>query len=167
MRKLEIKSVLTVDDAGTITGTAWPFGTPDRVGDVIAPGAFASAPSRVPMFHEHDARQTVGVWDEIAETANGLQVKGRLLLGQVRAADEAYALVKAGAVTGLSIGFSSPVFTKRALKGRNIKSLALREISLVAVPCHDGARIGSVKSLRDDHSAVVAILLRAANTYRK
>jgi hypothetical protein len=32
--RLEIKAELTVDDAGTITGIAWPFGSPDRVGDV-------------------------------------------------------------------------------------------------------------------------------------
>ncbi len=41
MDRLEFKSVLTVDDAGTISGVAWPFGTPDRVGDVIDRGAFA------------------------------------------------------------------------------------------------------------------------------
>ena len=39
--RLEFKAAFAVSDAGEITGTAWPFGTPDRVGDVIEKGAFA------------------------------------------------------------------------------------------------------------------------------
>ena len=39
---LEIKASLTVDDAGEISGIAWPFGSPDRVGDVIEKGAITA-----------------------------------------------------------------------------------------------------------------------------
>ena len=35
MDRIEIKAQLAVDDAGEITGIAWPFSGPDRVGDVI------------------------------------------------------------------------------------------------------------------------------------
>ena len=33
--RIEIKAALSVTDAGEITGVAWPFGSADRVGDVI------------------------------------------------------------------------------------------------------------------------------------
>lgn len=49
MDKLEIKAALTVSDAGEISGIAWPFGSPDRVGDVIEKGAI-TAPATVPML---------------------------------------------------------------------------------------------------------------------
>jgi len=102
--RLEIKAALTVDDAGTITGIAWPFGSPDRVGDVIEKGAFAS-PEILPMLFAHDQAQVIGVWDEIAETPDGLTVKGRLLIDDVERAREVRAMIRTKAVSGLSIGF--------------------------------------------------------------
>ena len=102
--RLEIKAQLAVTEAGEITGIAWPFGSADRVGDVIVKGAFA-APAALPMLFAHDQAQVIGVWDRIAETEAGLTVKGRLLIDDVERAREVRAMVKAGAVSGLSIGF--------------------------------------------------------------
>ena len=142
--RLEIKAALTVTDEGEITGLAWPFGTADRVGDMIVKGAFG-APSTLPALFGHDQTQVVGVWDRIEETSEGLSVKGRLLIEDVARAREVRAMIQAGAVSGLSIGF---VTTKavRTAKGRTISALELHEISIVAVPCHPGARITSLKS---------------------
>ena len=75
---LELKASFSVSDAGEITGIAWPFGTPDSVGDVIEPGAFNLANNILPMVIEHDQKQVVGAWDSIAETDKGLEVKGQL-----------------------------------------------------------------------------------------
>jgi HK97 family phage major capsid protein/HK97 family phage prohead protease len=143
--RLEVKAALAVTDAGEITGTAWPFGSPDRVGDVIEKGAF-SGPATLPMLFSHDQAQVVGVWDEITETETGLSVKGRLLVEDVERAREVRAMVRAGAVTGLSIGFVTKTAQRHA-KGRTISALDLHEISIVAVPAHPGARITSVKSV--------------------
>lgn len=143
--RIEIKAHLSVDEAGTITGTAWPFGTPDRVGDVIERGAFAKAMPPIPMLAFHDQKDTVGVWTELAETAEGLTVKGRLLVGEVKRADEIRALIHAGALTGLSIGFVTKKAAPRKGGGRTITDLDLIETSIVAVPAHPGARITSAK----------------------
>ena len=143
--RLEIKAALTVTDAGEIIGTAWPFGSPDRVGDVIEKGAF-TGPATLPMLFSHDQAQVIGVWDEIAESEAGLTVKGRLLVDDVERAREVRAMVKAGAVSGLSIGFVTKD-AKRHAKGRTISALELHEISIVAVPAHPGARITSIKSV--------------------
>ena len=106
MSRLEIKASLSVDDAGTITGIAWPFGTPDMEGDLITKGAF-SHPGALPMLWAHDQSQVVGVWDSITETAKGLEVRGRLLVDEVERAREVRAIVKAGGAGGLSIGFQT------------------------------------------------------------
>jgi HK97 family phage major capsid protein/HK97 family phage prohead protease len=143
--RLEIKAALTVTDAGEVTGTAWPFGSADRVGDVIEKGAF-TGPATLPMLFSHDQAQVIGVWDEIAESEAGLTVKGRLLVDDVERAREVRAMVKAGAVSGLSIGFITKD-AKRHAKGRTISALELHEISIVAVPAHPGARITSIKSV--------------------
>ena len=144
MEKLEIKAALSVDDTGAITGLAWPFGSPDRVGDVIEKGAISS-PSTLPMLFAHDQSQVIGVWESISETIEGLQVKGRLLVDDVERAREVRAMIRTKAVTGLSIGFVTKSAKPRS-QGRTITALSLHEISVVAVPCHPGAQITSIKA---------------------
>ncbi|KIN60637.1 Phage major capsid protein, HK97 family [Sulfitobacter noctilucae] len=141
---IEVKAALSVTDAGEITGIAWPFGSADRVGDVIEKGAI-TAPATLPMLFAHDQGQVVGVWDHIAETDQGLTVKGRLLVDGVERAREVRAMIQSKAVTGLSIGFVTKQ-AKRHAKGRTITAAHLHEISVVAVPCHPGAQITSIKS---------------------
>lgn len=142
--RLEFKADLTVTPEGLIEGIAWPFGSADRVGDVIEKGAIA-APVTLPMLFAHDQGQVIGVWDQIEETDAGLTVKGRLLIDDVARAREVQAMISAKAVSGLSIGFVTTKSTPRA-KGRTITALSLHEISVVAVPCHPGAQITSLKS---------------------
>ncbi len=142
--RLEVKAALTVDDTGEISGIAWPFGSPDRVGDVIGKGAI-TAPATVPMLFAHDQRDVIGVWDSITETNDGLTVKGRLLVDDVERAREVRAMIKSKAVTGLSIGFVTKSAKPRQ-RGRTITALNLHEISVVAVPCHPGAQITSIKA---------------------
>lgn len=154
--RFEFKADIGVDDAGLVTGIAWPFGSPDRVGDEIAPGAFQSARPPLPMLFAHDPSQPLGAWESIAETAKGLEVKGRLLVDDVTRAKEVRALVKSGAVRGLSIGFITKSAATRKGGGRTIKALELVEISLVTVPSHPGARVTNAKS------AATAIALAAA-----
>lgn len=142
--RIEIKAALSVTDTGEITGTAWPYGTPDRVGDMIEKGAITT-PATLPMLFAHDQGQVIGVWDTITESDTGLTVKGRLLVDDVERAREVRAMIRSKAVTGLSIGFVTNKATPRA-KGRTITALTLHEISVVAIPCHPGAQITSLKS---------------------
>lgn len=142
--RIEIKAAFEVTDAGEITGVAWPFGSADRVGDVIEKGAITS-PDTLPMLFAHDQGQVIGVWDHIEETDAGLTVKGRLLVDDVERAREVRAMIRTKAVSGLSIGFVTDKATP-SRKGRTINALTLHEISVVAVPCHPGAQITSLKS---------------------
>ena len=168
MNLLECKADLGVTEAGIISGMAWPFGSPDRVKDTITKGAFANAAPPIPMLAFHNPDDPIGVWEEIAETDAGLQVKGRLLIGQVARADEVRAMVLAGAVKGLSIGFSIQKSTGTRGHNRTISALDLVEISLVTVPSHPGARVTEAKRLDPAASAIrlAAAINRAAAALR-
>lgn len=159
---IEMKASLAVDDAGIITAMAWPFGSGDRVGDWIHKGAFTGAAAPLPMLFGHKPNDPVGVWNEIKEGPDGLQVKGQLLINDVARAKEVHALVKSKAATGISIGFITRKSSPRKGGGRDIKSLELVEISIVTVPMHPGARITSSKSAADAIALSEAINRAAA-----
>jgi HK97 family phage major capsid protein/HK97 family phage prohead protease len=147
---LELK-VGAVDDAGTFEGVASVFGELDLMGDTVAPGAFRKSlathkrAGRMPlMLWSHQLDQPIGRWTEIRETAQGLAVKGRLLLDVARAR-EVYAMLKEKVADGLSIGFRT-VDSARTKTGRLLKEIDLAEISLVSLPALASARVTNVKS---------------------
>jgi HK97 family phage major capsid protein/HK97 family phage prohead protease len=144
-QNLEIKATVSIDDTGTVTGIAWPFGSPDSVGDVIEKGTVAFANS-VPMVMEHDQQKVVGIWETYAETDSGLEVKGRLFVEGIGPARDAHRQLKAGKIGGLSIGFRHTGFEPRAEGGRVFKSITVNEISLCRFPVHPGAHVTVVKS---------------------
>ncbi len=166
MERLFLETKIAADDAGTIRGVAWKFGTPDRVGDVIEPGAFAKAALPIPMLFGHDMGDPIGTWDAASEKADGFHIEGKLLVGEVARAREVFALVKAGAVRGLSIGFVTRKAMSRPGGGRTIKALELFEVSLVTVPMHPGARVTSAKSAAAA-LAIAGALHRAATAISK
>jgi uncharacterized protein len=147
---LELK-VGAVDDAGTFEGVASVFGELDLMGDAVAPGAFRKSlathkrAGRMPlMLWSHQLDQPIGKWVDIRETAQGLVVKGKLLLDVARAR-EVYAMLKEKVADGLSIGFRT-VDSVRTRTGRLLKEIDLAEVSLVSLPALASARVTSVKS---------------------
>jgi len=136
-------------EVGVFEGLAATFGERDLLGDIVEPGAFRDGlarPERVKMLWQHDAHAPIGVWERLVETAAGLSVRGRLVL-EVRQAREALALLKAGAVDALSIGFSVPKGGARFERGKNLRRIArldLWEISVVTFPANPKARIGRI-----------------------
>jgi len=143
-------------DDGAISAVAWKFSQPDRIGDVIGKEAFAGMTMPLPMLFGHDGTDPVGVWEKAAPDGDDLRMSGKLLVNDVARAREVYALVKAGAVRGISIGFAIKGVEPRKGGGRTIKALDLLEASLVTIPMHPGAQIQSAKS------AVRALKLAAA-----
>ena len=156
MDRLFFETKMLADEAGAISGLAWKFGVPDRVGDWIEPGAFKGAKMPIPLLFGHDANDPVGVWDVATEKSDGLHLSGRLLIDDLPRAREVRALVSSGAVRGISIGFISKSGGRRNGGGRSIKSLELLEASLVTIPMHPGAKVTSAKS------AITALNIAAA-----
>lgn len=144
---LDLKSV---DDDGVFEGYASLFNREDLGRDVIAPGAFTESlksrgTQRIKMLFQHDPAEPIGVWDEIREDANGLYVRGRLMTAVARAR-EILALMRAGALDGLSIGFKAVKGRRDARSGiRRLEKVDLWEISIVTFPMLPGARVETVK----------------------
>lgn len=148
---LEIKAEVSIDDAGTVTGIAWPFGKPDSYGDLIEPNAFKFAPE-VPMIVEHEQRQVVGIWNSHTVTDKGLEVKGRLFVEGIGPAREARRRLVAGSMSGLSIGYQLHEHKSRPEGGRVLTDLTITEISLCRRPVHPDARTLEVKSILEGNS---------------
>ena len=165
--RFEFKADLGIDDAGTITGIAWPFGVADRIGDTITKGAFGGIDKPLPMLFGHNVDDVVGIWDTASEAADGLDVKGRLLIDVMPRAREVHAMVKNKIIGGLSIGFQILKASGRKGHGRTISALKLAEVSLVSVPMHPGARVLSAKSTTDEAIALAELVNRAARRFRE
>lgn len=146
MERIESKAAFSVDEEGRIEGLASVFGTTDRGGDIVHKGAFSGAKFPIPMLAGHDQSEVIGVWEDGAETPEGLRVKGRLTL-TVQRAREIRDLILAKALQGLSIGYVATRKTARRGGGRDLHAVDLLEISVVAVPMHPGARITSAKDM--------------------
>jgi hypothetical protein len=138
---------LTVGEDASISGYASLFGAEDQGGDVVAPGAYGAslaalgaAGRSVKMLWQHDPAQPIGVWDEVREDAKGLWVKGRLL-ECTQKGREAAALVGAGAIDGLSIGYRTRQAARDEKGRRVLTELDLWEVSLVTFPMLPSARV--------------------------
>lgn len=146
----EIKEV---DDSGAFSGYASVFDVIDSGKDVVKSGAFArslnrwSESGRMPaLLWQHDQERPLGVYTMMQEDEKGLYVEGLLLKDDVQLAREAYALMKARAITGLSIGYKVMNAQDGFNNTRHLMDLELFEVSLVTFPMNDSARIDMVKS---------------------
>lgn len=139
-----------VGDDGIFSGYASIFGEVDLGKDSVQPGAFtkslaARPASRVKMFREHE-REPIGVWTDMVEDAKGLKVTGRLVLETIKGR-ETHALMKAGALDGLSIGYRTKSARHDRAKGtRLLDEVDLHEISVVTFGMLPSAVVTSVKS---------------------
>ncbi|MGF9764116.1 HK97 family phage prohead protease [Microvirga sp. 0TCS3.31] len=146
-------SIKAVKDDGLFSGYGSVFGVLDTYNEVVAPRAFEASLAdlrakgrKVPILWQHRTDQPLGVYDALEENTRGLLVDGRLLTDAVSQAREAHALMKAGAVTGLSIGYYVRESSYDEKTGvRTLTRLDLLEVSLVTFPANDAARVDAVK----------------------
>lgn len=142
-------------DAMTLSGYGAVFGNVDAYGDVIAPGAFAaslaahkSAGTMPQMLLEHGSSPLpIGVWKSMAEDGHGLKVEGEFLTTSLGI--DSWKAAKAGAISGLSIGYRPTEFQMRQKPDdprRLLKSVDLIEVSLVGRPANAAARVAQVKA---------------------
>ena len=150
---LEIKAMNPDDEKGEFTGYAAYFGNVDHSGDCIERGAFNRCLREkrlkdIKILAQHDHREIVGVPLEIYEDEMGLVLKAKLLVdSNVPMADKYHALMKAGVLSGLSVGIN---ILKREIddeKGvRRLLECDLMEVSCVTWGANDMAEISTVKA---------------------
>src|SRR5579884_1639963 len=139
-----------IEPDGAVTGYASLFGAIDSARDMVVRGAFAESlrlrgPRRVPMLFQHDPSEPIGIWLELREDERGLFARGRLI-PEVARARELIALIEAGAIDGLSIGFrAARARVDPATRVRRLYAVDLWEISIVTFPLLSGARVRRIK----------------------
>ena len=153
-RPFELQSI---SEKGTFQGYGSVFGVQDWYDDVVMPGAFTrslaehKANGTQPLLlWQHDTKEPIGVYNSITEDERGLKVEGQLALKTQRGA-EAYELLKMGAFSGLSIGFSTKIFEVDKANGiRKLKDVDLWEISPVSFAANPMAKVESIRSRVDE-----------------
>ncbi len=170
--RLEVKfarfgDLLNLGQDAQIEGYASLFNQSDQGGDVVQPGAYATSlarhktnGTRIKMLWQHDPTRPIGVWDTVTEDARGLQVRGRILTETQQGA-EAAALIKAGAIEGLSIGYRTVKSSRDAQGQRLLHELTLWEVSLVTFPMLPTARLDAQSNAKSDETQTQDTGLRA------
>ncbi|MGF1607505.1 MAG: HK97 family phage prohead protease [Rhodothalassiaceae bacterium] len=127
-------------------GYASVFNEMDDGRDIVLPGAFgrAIAGRPVQLLWHHDPTAPIGRIDRLVEDHRGLKVIGHIRT-DLPHGRRAAAAVRAGRVSGLSIGFRPLRQVKDALRRqRRLAEVELIEISLVPFPMQRLARIARV-----------------------
>lgn len=154
LNQIEVK----FDDArrGFFSGYASVFGGVDAYGDTIMPGAYKNTiemRKRPVQMRWNHFGEVIGKWLDIRETDKGLWVEGELTPGHSKAED-VYASLKHGAVTGMSIGYRPVKSFPNENGGLDLHEIDLVEISVVESPADLAAQIGDIKSAIDELNTI-------------
>jgi len=147
------------ENYGVIYGYASTFGNVDQGGDIVEKGAFTESLKEnkkpyIKMKYQHSYHDIIGGFpiDSIKEDDKGLFVKGEINLG-VQKGRETYALAKQGVLSDFSIGYfiinASEDYILRGeerIPVKRLKTIDLREISVVGEPMNTEAEFTEVKS---------------------
>jgi HK97 family phage prohead protease len=142
-----------VNSEGEFEGYGSVFGVEDSYGDVVAQGAFAeslkehaSAGTMPALLWQHNTSEPIGVYLEMREDERGLYVKGQLER-ETQRGKEAHALLKSGALNGLSIGYMPRKWEfDEETNIMTLQEVDLWECSLVTFPANSSARVSGFKA---------------------
>lgn len=148
---LEIKAA---SENGLVEGYGSVFGNEDSYGDIVAKGAFVeslkvhkSKGTAPAMLWQHNPDWPVGKWTSIEEDGHGLKMTGQLNIKTSRGID-AYEHLKAGDISGMSIGFVTKAYDYDEEKSiRTLTAVDLWEVSLVTFPANEMARVNETRSV--------------------
>ena len=158
MSKLKTKQisfdVKAIEDDGTFSGYCSVFDVEDSYGDVVKAGAYAETIKEwaekgkmPPVLWQHARGDVLGVWTKLVEDEKGLYGEGQLLIKDVAKAREAHALMKHGAIDGLSIGYRVRKWSYNEEDGvLELLDIDLKEISIVTFPANEVSLVDNVKN---------------------
>ena len=163
-------------DEGVFEGYASVYGNTDSDGDTLVKGAFAEIVESgriIPIFYGHSWRtggMPVGKGTTFSEDSHGLLMKGNFTLGSTGGRD-VHALVKDGAVSGLSVGMlvkKDGIEMKKGREGRIVQKARLIETSVLPFPSNHEAHIFDVKGMAEEIESLsdCELLLRDAGFSR-
>lgn len=144
----------SIEENGVFSGYCNVFDIKDSYGDIVRKGAFTESLKHwqqknklPPVLWSHDRDQPIGVWTKLCEDGHGLYGEGKLLINDIARAKEVHALMKSGAIDGLSIGYrlNKWQYDEKA-KILDVLAVDLHEISIVTFPANEDSRINEVKN---------------------
>lgn len=133
-----------MSDLVRVRGYVSRFDVPDRSGDIVRKGAFLGLPAEVPLLWQHDLERPIGRVIGLVEDDRGLRMEAGIS-PSCRDGLDALALVRSGAVTGLSFGYRVKQARAAPGGGRELLRLELLECSVVTLPMHRDARITGIQ----------------------
>jgi uncharacterized protein len=153
LTSLQLKQDEDGNEFAEFEGYGSVFSNEDLGADVVEPGAFAKTlqeNSEIPMLWQHWRDEPIGKYFDVHEDAKGLRLKGQINLA-VKKGREAYALLKQGALKGLSIGYDILKHVKEFDDENDreitrLQELKLWEVSLVTFPMNQQARVEVIKA---------------------
>lgn len=141
---IEIKAIDESDGKRILRGIA-STPSPDRMDDIVVPeGAKFKLP--IPLLWQHNSAQPIGHVIEAKITKNGIEIVAEIANGVAEYIEQAWALIKAKLVRGLSIGFRGLKWSDIAgTWGVEYSEWEWLELSAVTIPANAEASITSVK----------------------
>lgn len=150
-----------VSDTGLISGYLSKFDNEDSYGDIVRKGAFVesieaikASGRKLPVLWQHNRDEPIGYYTELKEDDTGLWFEAQLLIESVVKASEAYALLKTGVISGMSIGYFIKEFT--VIDDNNgwdssyeLIKVDLKEGSVVTFPANPDTHVESVKEEKE------------------
>lgn len=152
-----ITQVKDVDEKGVVSFYGSILNTPDRVKDIVDPGAYTKTVkenfSEIQHYKNHDSTLMPGVIHELSEDGTGLLAKSKLILKTqlgLETYEEYKAMAEAGKSMGHSIGYV-PVRQQKSSDGYNhLKEIYLFELStLTKMAAHPDALTTGIKSFEN------------------
>ena len=155
---LETKSMAfkadNLAEDGTFSGYCNVFDTKDSYDEIVKKGAFVNSLNdwqakgkMPPVLWQHSRSDVIGVWTKLYEDEHGLYGEGKLLIDDVAKAREAYALIKNGAIDGLSIGYRTNKWAwNEDESALELLELDLKEVSIVTFPANTDSTVSNVKA---------------------
>lgn len=136
----EIKSF---GEDGSFDGILSTYGNLDLVGDICEKGCFdktlQTGGLKRTLLRDHDWTKVIGYFD-VVDSTDALRIKGHICT-DTQLGKETFALMKFGAIDGLSIGYYANDYSYDRNGVRHLTEVDLREGSVVGDPANPEARI--------------------------
>lgn len=136
----------------TIGGYASVFGIVDSQNDVVVKGAFAlinKQSENIKFLWQHDVTKPIGIIKRVVEDDYGLYVEADIN-SKICQGKEAIELIKQGAISSFSIGFTVQKSHYNSSNQREITEATLWEISIVTFPANNKAQINEIKNSKEN-----------------
>ncbi len=152
------------EDRYEFKGHAGVFTRPDKIKDIVEPGAFARTidhhKGKFPIADMHNLEKIVGN-AHVHEDKKGLAVEPGVLIRGLQKAEDVYLLLKNKVYDGMSFSFR-PIQRQFKAGFRHLKEVAVGEITVAprSLICHPDALITDVKMFEQSLDAYYEELKR-------